>query len=160
MTDTTDPADQLAVQLAALRERHLYDGDDEPAVICNVDGYPSTLTCLCTHGHTRHLGTDEIRCMSYVGQPDCDCTRFVPDAASVSTLWLAYTTILRALDIDQLVQLVPTVHASQHVRDWPVDEQAVWDAHDGDHEAALRAVDIYRRRKVAVQLVQTLVGAA
>jgi hypothetical protein len=160
MSDTnTSSTDELTEQLDALRERFLLDGDGEDAVVCRVDGYPSPLTCTCGHGHTRHSGTDEIRCMSYVGQPDCDCNRFVPDAASVSSMWLAFSTLLAGLDVEKLTLLVPDVRASLYVRDWPADEQAVWDMHLDDHDAAMVAVDAYRRRKTARTILESLVGA-
>lgn len=159
MSDTSTTTDELTEQLDALRERYLKDADDQAGVVCNVDGYPSPLTCGCGHGHNRHLGTDEIRCMSYVGQPDCDCNRFMPDAASVSAMWIAFSELLAGLDVDKITQLVPDVRASLYVRDWPADEQAVWDAHLDDHDAAMVAVDAYRRRKAATAILRSLVGA-
>jgi len=159
-TTTSTTTDELTERLEALREQFLLDGDDEAGVVCRVDGYPSPLTCVCTHGHTRHSGTDEVRCMSYVGQPDCDCSHFTPDAASVSTMWMAFSAILAGLDVEKLTLLIPDVRASQYVRDWPADEQAVWDEHLDDHDAALVAVDTYRRRKAATTILASLVGAS
>jgi hypothetical protein len=73
-------------------------------------------------------------------------------------MWLAFSTILVGLDVDKLVQLVPDVRASLYVRDWPADEQAVWDSNLDDHDAALVAVDAYRRRKAARAIIASLVG--
>jgi hypothetical protein len=157
-TTTSTTTDELPELLAALRERYLKDENDEDAVVCRVDGYPSPLTCVCGHGHTRHTGTDEIRCMSYVGNPDCGCLRFSPDPASVSAMWLAFSQILTEFDVEKITHLVPDVRASLYVRDWPADEQAEWDAHLDDHDAALVAVDVYRRRKAATAILRALVG--
>lgn len=162
MTTTPDTNDtELRAYLADLREHYLATDDGEPAVICSVDGYPSTMTCTCAHGHNRHCGTDVVRCMSYVGMPDCDCTGFRPDPASVTSLWLAHTAMLRALDVDAILALVPAPRASTYVRDWPADEQAVWDSYDkapAGREAAMTACDDYRRLKVASAVLRAVGG--
>jgi hypothetical protein len=46
---------------------------------CVVDGYRMDQTCTCGHGHDRHSGGTAVRCMSYVGQPDCECAAFKPE---------------------------------------------------------------------------------
>lgn len=167
MPDTTTPdhtppgTAALLERLAALHEENLTNDDGEPAVVCNIDGYPSPMTCTCTHGHNRHSGTDVVHCMSYVGQADCPCTAFVPDTASVSALWLAHTELLGRLDLDKIAALMPEVRASTYVRDWPADEQALWDTFPKDPKSrndAIAACDAYRRRKTAVTILAAIVG--
>lgn len=149
----------LQEHLSGLRERFLTNPDGEDAVICAVDGYPSTMVCTCTHGHDRHVGTDEIRCSAYTGQPDCDCTTFTPDAASVSALWLAHCDLITRLDLGRIASLIPQIKTeSSYVRDWPEDEQAVWDCVMPDRNAAIYATHLYRRQKVALAILRSIVG--
>lgn len=162
MTTTPDVPDQIEAMndhLAGLRERFLTNGDGELGRICIMDQYPTPLTCTCGHGHNRHSGKpDETRCMSYVNEPDCSCTEFVPASPDVAALWNAYSRLIKAVDIDTILALIPPPQQTLYVREWPKDEQALWDARR-DRESGLAAVDELRRRKVALAIVTALVGA-
>lgn len=163
MTNHTDPTTELRARLDQERNDHFTNDDGEEARVCAVDGYPSNMTCTCSHNHNRHSGTDTIRCMSYVGLPDCDCTQFTPDAASVTSLWLRHGELLRALDVDAVLALVPDVRVSMYVRDWPADEQAIWDSYDNaptSRDAALEACAEYRRQKVTTAVLTAVVRSS
>jgi hypothetical protein len=118
MTTTPLPAlEELNERLAALRDLALTTDDGERGRVCTVDGYPSVMDCTCGCGHNRHVGNaGATRCMSYVGQPDCTCTRFVPAPADVAQLWEAHTRLLRALDVEQVANLVPVLPRSMRRR--------------------------------------------
>jgi hypothetical protein len=156
---TTDTPERLQL----LRRHFLTDGDDAPAKVCLIDGYPTYLSCTCGHAHTRHTETGRTACMSLSGQPDCPCTRFVPSPESCTATWEALVELVDRLDVDRLTDLVPDLRlTSSYVRDWPADEQALWDSFDKDQAsrtAAMEACDAYRRRKVAQAVVNALVGA-
>lgn len=164
MTTTTSIAEQIEEMkdhLASMREHALTNGDGELGRVCAMDGYPTPMRCTCDHGHNRHSGKpDETRCLSYVGQPECNCTEFVPMSDDVAALWEAYARLLRAIDIQKIVDRVPIPRASLYVRDWPLDEQELWDSRRGtDPDEALFAVDLLRRQKAALSIVTALVGA-
>ena len=114
MTTTPLPAlEELNERLAALRDLALTTDDGERGRVCTVDGYPSVMDCTCGDAHNRHVGkAGNTRCMSYVGQPDCPCTRFVPAPADVAQLWEAHTRLLRALDVEKVADLVPVLPRS------------------------------------------------
>jgi hypothetical protein len=114
MTTTPLPAlEELNERLAALRDLALTTDDGERGRVCTVDGYPSVMDCTCGDAHNRHVGkAGNTRCMSYVGQPDCPCTRFVPAPADVAQLWEAHTRLLKALDVEKVADLVPVLPRS------------------------------------------------
>jgi len=157
--------DQIEVmqdRLASLRETYLADGAGELGCVCLFDHYPTPLTCTCGHGHNRHAGKPgNTSCMSYIDWPDCACTEFVPDAASVTNLWKAHWRLLRAVDFDAILALIPVAKVSEYVRDWPQDEQDLYRSPDWmSFTERAEAMDIYRRRKAALALVTALVGAS
>lgn len=114
MTTTPLPAlEELNQRIAELRDLALTTDDGERGRVCTVDGYPSVMDCTCGCGHNRHVGkAGSTRCMSYVGRPDCPCTRFVPAPADVAQLWEAHARLLRALDVEKVADLVPVLPRS------------------------------------------------
>lgn len=113
---TTTPAltaAEVNERLATLRDLALTTDDGERGRVCTVDGYPSVMDCTCGDAHNRHVGkAGDTRCMSYVGQPDCPCTAFVPAPADVAQLWEAHTRLLKAMDVEKVADLVPVLPRS------------------------------------------------
>jgi hypothetical protein len=95
-------------------EGRLQDDGETPAV-CIRDGWPTGLRCTCGHGHGRHSGNQgEARCMSYVGQGDCNCRRFRPAQRGVVRLYrdaVAMAAVLRELE-QAHVKRTENVHGS------------------------------------------------
>lgn len=158
---TTTIPEQLAIvrrRVAELREHVQSDDAGELASVCSADGYPTTMTCVCGHGHTRHVGQPgSVRCMSYVGHPDCGCLGFVPMPRDVAALWREHLHLVRALDVSDLIALLPDPAGSSHVEDWPADEQAVWRVRS-DRQQAMAAIMLLRRQKTALRLLTHLLG--
>ena len=160
-----DQIEALNERLKELREHTIIADDGEPGLAaCTVDGYPTTLTCICGHGHNRHNGRLQVRCMSYTGQPDCGCSEFVPDAASTSALWTAHDALLRAVDFDAILALVPQPDVNGRVHEWPEDERELWYAPSGGPYRSFTgrrdALALLRRQKIALAIVTALVGAS
>lgn len=126
--------DDLRAELEAILARFHEDADGAEEVICVFDHYPTSLDCTCHHGHTRHSGKPgEVRCASYWGQPDCDCTAFVPAPASVLRLAVSHRSLLEALLAVEA--LLPQRDAANAYR-------ASVRAPDDGHSECLEAADV------------------
>lgn len=114
MNGVAATAAEVNDRLTELRDLALTTDDGERGRVCTVDGYPSVMDCTCGDAHNRHVSNADgaTSCMSYVGQPDCTCTRFVPAPADVAQLWETHTRLLRALDVEQVANLVPVLPRS------------------------------------------------
>jgi len=111
MTTTPRPPDieTLARVVEGLRAHVMLTDERDLGRICHLDGYPSTMNCTCGCAHNRHVGStpEDVRCMSYVGQPDCGCTWFVPAPSDVAKLWQAHVAMLKRLDVEHIASMVP-----------------------------------------------------
>lgn len=78
---------------------------------------------------------------------------------------VAAAALTAALDVEEVVALIPAPRTSVHVEDWPADEQDLFrngfnDGRWTDYTNRAEALDLMRRRKVAEALRAAIVGEA